>query len=67
MSGQGRVTEKDHHMGIGMVMGIAVFVPLGILLCAVTGNLGLMGAGAGIGTAIGIAVGESLDRRKRRQ
>ena len=67
MNEESRATERDHHVGLGMMIGIAVFVPLGVALSIVTGNLGLMGAGAGIGTAIGIVIGESLDRRIRRR
>jgi hypothetical protein len=62
-----QTAEKDHFMGIGMAIGIAMCMPLGVVLFIVTGNPGLMGAGAGTGIAIGIAIGERLYQRNRRQ
>ena len=57
---------KEHYMGQGMAIGMAMFAPLGIVLSIVTDNPGLLGIGPALGVSIGIAIGEYLYKRNKR-
>jgi hypothetical protein len=57
---------KEHYMGLGMALGMAMFVPLGIVISLVTKNPGLLGIGPGVGVSFGVAIGEHLYKRNRR-
>ncbi len=56
--------DKEHYMGIGMAIGVALFASLGIVLSIVTDSPGLIGIGPGMGVAAGIAIGEGLYQRR---
>jgi hypothetical protein len=58
--------DKEHYMGIGMAIGLALFAPLGIVLSIVTDTPGLIGIGPGMGVAVGVAIGEGLYQRNER-
>jgi len=60
-----RDAERDRYMAIGMAIGMPSFALIGIALCIVTDNLGLLGLGPAIGLAIGISIGEGLYLRSR--
>jgi hypothetical protein len=60
-----RNEERDRYIGIGMAISMPTFALVGILLCIVTDNLGLLGLGPAIGLALGVAIGEGLHRRSR--
>jgi hypothetical protein len=58
--------RKEHYMGQGMALGMAMFAPLGIVLSIVTDNYGLLGIGPAIGISIGVAIGEHLYKQSKR-
>jgi hypothetical protein len=60
-----RNEQRNRYIGIGMAICMPTFALVGILLCIITDNLGLMGLGPAIGLALGIAIGEGLYRRSR--
>jgi hypothetical protein len=57
--------QKQHYMGLGMAIGMAMFAPLGIVLSIVTDNPGLLGIGPAVGVSIGVAIGEHLHKRSK--
>ena len=57
--------HKEHCMGLGMAIGMAMFVPLGIVLFIVTRNPGLLGIGPAVGISIGVVIGEHLKKRSK--
>jgi hypothetical protein len=59
--------RKQHYMGVGMAIGMSIFVPTGIVLALGTDNPGLLGIGPALGISIGIAIGESLFQRNENQ
>ena len=60
-----RMKERERCMGLGMVLGLAMFAPIGIVLSILTDNPGLIGIGPAIGISIGVALGEHLYKRNR--
>jgi len=64
---QDRSKEKDHYLGIGMAIGMAIFMPVGIVLMVAADNPAFIGVGAGMGLPIGLAIGQGLYRRDQQQ
>jgi hypothetical protein len=62
----GSTKQKEHYMGRGMAIGMAMFAPIGIALFILTDNPGLLGIGPAIGISIGVAIGEHLYKRSKR-
>lgn len=58
---------EGHFIGMWMGIGIAVFSGLGVPLAMITGNHGLMGIGPGLGVAFGVAVGQSMESKYKRE
>ena len=56
---------KEHYMGQGMAIGMAMFAPLGIVVSIVTDNPGLLGIGPALGISFGIAIGKYLYERNK--
>jgi hypothetical protein len=59
--------EMEHYRGIGMAIGMLLFMPVGLVLFILLDNPGMLGVGPGVGVAVGLALGEGLYRRKRRE
>jgi hypothetical protein len=55
---------KNHYRNTWLAIGMSVFgIPLGVVLGASMGNMGLLGIGIPIGLAIGMAVGANMDMK----
>jgi hypothetical protein len=64
------MSERNHHKetnykGIGIVIGIGIMAPFGIILSVTTGNFAFIGAGLPLGIAIGNAIGLALNQRRK--
>jgi hypothetical protein len=55
---------KERCMAKGIGIGFAFCIPLGIALCVLTGQFGLLGVGPAIGISIGVQLGEAFYRRE---
>ena len=62
MTGKNQYRE-GHFMGIGMLIGIAIFMPFGFVIWVVTDNPGMIGIGPALGVAIGISIGTALEKK----
>lgn len=58
---------KGHYIGLGMVLGVAIFTPIGIALSVFTDNPGMIGIGPGIGIAIGLAIGAAWEKKHEKE
>jgi hypothetical protein len=58
-------SERDRYLGRGIGIGIVIFVPLGLILFAVTGSPTMLMRGGTLGLMLGLAIGEGLYRRRR--
>jgi hypothetical protein len=58
--------QKEHYMGLGIAIGMAMFAPIGIVLSILTDNPGLLGIGPAVGVSTGVAIGEHLYKRSKR-
>lgn len=58
---------EGHFVGMWLGIGIALFSGLGIPLAIATGNHGLMGIGPGLGVAFGVAVGQGIENRYKKE
>ena len=59
--------ELEHYRGIGMAIGMVLFMPVGLVLFIVLDNPGMLGVGPAMGLAVGLAIGEGLYQRKQRE
>jgi hypothetical protein len=74
MFGKGRKTMVPQHkdkkalkrqtMGQGMAIGMVLFLPAGFILSIAIDNFAFVGIGLPIAVAVGVAIGESLYKRK---
>jgi len=61
-----RNAEGDIHMAIGLAIGLPSFALIGFILCIATDTPGLLGVGPAMGVAVGIAIGEGLRQRRKK-
>ena len=57
--------QKQHYLGKGMGIGLALFIPFGVALWLVLDNPGMLGLGPALGVSIGIALGEAMYKKKK--
>lgn len=58
------IVPKNHFRKRWLSLGSGAFgLPIGVVLGAGSGNMGLLGAGIPIGMGIGIVVGSSMDKK----
>ena len=55
---------KRQTMGQGMAIGMVLFLPAGFILSIAIDNFAFVGIGLPIAVAVGVAIGESLYKRK---
>ena len=53
-------------MAIGLAIGLPSFALIGFILCIATDTPGLLGVGPAMGVAVGIAIGEGLRQRRKK-
>jgi hypothetical protein len=58
---------KRQTMGQGMAIGMALFIPVGIIFSILIGNFAFVGMGLPLGVAVGVAIGEDLLQRKLKE
>jgi len=58
---------EGHFVGMWMAIGIAIFSGIGIPLTIATENPGLIGIGPALGVLIGLAVGQSIENKYKKQ
>ena len=69
----GRMNNKEkkypegHFLGMWMGIGIAIFSGFGIPLSIITENPGLIGIGPALGVAFGLAIGQSIENKYKRE
>ena len=61
-----RNAEGDIYMAIGLAIGMPSFALIGFILCIATDTPGLLGVGPAMGVAVGIAIGEGLRQRRKK-
>jgi hypothetical protein len=67
------MTEKDtkypegHFLGLWMGLGIAIFSGFGIPLSIATGNPGFIGVGPALGVSFGLAIGQSVENKYKKE
>ena len=59
-SEDGREELKRKCWGRGMAIGLALFLPLGVILSHLLHNPGMLGTGTALGICMGIAIGEAM-------
>lgn len=66
MKREGRREEelKQHYQSKGIGIGIAIFMPIGMVLSMLLDNPGMLGLGPAIGISIGVAIGEALYKKE---
>ncbi|USN45436.1 MAG: hypothetical protein H6502_05295 [Candidatus Woesearchaeota archaeon] len=63
MKDKNKKYPEGYFASLGMGIGIAVFSGLGILLCTVTKNYGLIGVGPAVGVPIGLSIGQGIEKK----
>ena len=58
---------EGHFVGMWMVIGIAIFTGIGIPLSVVTKNYGLTGIGPALGVAFGLAIGQAIENKYKKE
>jgi hypothetical protein len=58
---------EGYFLGLGMIIGIILFSGFGLTLSIATGNPGLIGIGPAMGIAIGLAIGQSLEDKYKKE
>ena len=54
---------KQRYRSKGIALGMALFMPFGVILWLLVGNPGMLGVGPALGLSIGISIGESMYRK----
>lgn len=54
---------EGHFVGVWMGIGMAVCSGLGVTICVITDNFGLIGVGPALGVAIGLSIGQSIENK----
>lgn len=63
-----KLVPKHYYRNLWMVLGMSAFgIPIGTVMGAVRGNMGLIGIGLPIGMCIGIAVGSFMDANAKKE
>lgn len=57
---------KGHFVTVGIAIGAISFGILGVIICIVTDNMGLIGVGPSVGIPIGLLIGQSLESKNER-
>ncbi|MCK5634477.1 MAG: hypothetical protein KAI06_05295 [Anaerolineales bacterium] len=55
---------KQQYQRKGMGIGMALFMPFGVILWLLLDNPGFLGVGPALGVSVGIALGEAMYKRK---
>ena len=55
---------KRHYQGKGMAIGMALFMPFGVILWLLLDTPGMLGVGPALGVSIGIALGEAMYKKE---
>jgi hypothetical protein len=58
---------KRETMGQGMAIGMALFIPVGIIFSIFIDSFAFIGMGLPLGVAVGVAIGEDLYKRKMKE
>lgn len=58
---------KREATGLGMAIGMLLFLPVGFILSIATDNFAFIGLGLPIGVAVGAGIGNSLLQRRLRE
>lgn len=58
---------KGHYTTLGIAIGAGAFGILGVIICMITDNMGLIGIGPAVGIPIGLLIGQSLEGKKERE
>ena len=58
---------KRQAIGQGMMIGMVLFMPFGVLISILTDNFAFIGIGLPIGVAVGVAIGEGIYQRKMQE
>jgi hypothetical protein len=65
---QHKLATKNHYRNIWLALGIgAIGVPIGVVICSITGNMAFIGIGIPIGFGVGIAIGTMMDNKLKDQ
>ena len=55
---------SQHYHRRGMGIGMALFMPFGVILWLLLGNPGMLGVGPALGISIGIAIAEAMYKKE---
>jgi hypothetical protein len=58
---------EGHFIGMWMGIGIALFAGIGIPLTLITDNPGLIGIGPALGVGFGLAIGQSIENKYKKE
>jgi len=58
---------EGHFVGMWMGIGTAIFSGVGIALSTTTGNSGLIGIGPALGIGFGLAIGQSIENKYKKE
>ena len=67
MDNEDKKYPEGHFIGMWMGIGIAIFSVLGIPLSIATENPGFIGIGPALGVAFGLAIGQSIENKHKRE
>jgi len=67
MENEANKYPEKHFLGMWIGLGIAIFSGFGIPLSIATNNPGLIGIGPALGVAFGVAIGQSIENRYKKE